>query len=329
LLKGTAEKTEGISQAREGYATLPCRKGPIMGEEFVRVIISKKPRLLIFLDLPADQESKALEKFLKEIPGLRIVILDHHIAEKDMNSERVLHINPRFSNPGVYMPAACMVYRMLEGLGLEVRSLIWIAAMGVIGDYGWNGCPDLIKEAREEYPFLLEGEPNRSKLGEGGDIISAATTLKGLKGVAECLKPLLKAEGFEDFESVRKLQDWKRQFDDELAMIMDDFQKKKQVLQEEKLIIYEVKSGLNITSTVATHLGEKFPEHTVMIWKARESGNKVSLRNQSGKLNLGDLVKEAVKGIGSGGGHEKAAAGVVTDWKKFLERFRKGLKSSS
>jgi single-stranded DNA-specific DHH superfamily exonuclease len=305
------------------------RKGPVMGSDFVKLVLEKRPGLLVFLDLPVDQEQRKLERFLREIPGLRIVIIDHHIYERDMGSERVLHINPRFVKGDAYIPAACMAYRILEFLGMEVRPLIWIAAMGVIGDYGWEGCPDLIGECRGEYPYLLEGEPPKSRLGEGADIIAAATTLKGLSGISECLKALIASEGFEDFESVSRLRDWKRELDDEFHMILEDFEKKKQLFEGEGLIVYEVKSGLSLTSMAATHIGGKFPDNIVAIRKASGDAWKVSVRGQNTGLNLGSIVKRCVKGIGSGGGHERAAAALVRDWETFLKRLRRELIKSS
>ena len=83
-------------------------------------------------------------------------------------------------------------------------------------------------------------------------------------------------------------------------------------------MVFEVKSRINITSLVSTKLGERFPDKVVAIRKKTGDAWKVSLRNQSGRLNLGDAVKKSVKGIGSGWGHEKAAAAPVSDWEKFL-----------
>jgi single-stranded DNA-specific DHH superfamily exonuclease len=305
----------------KGFVHMPL-KGPIMSEVFVKTILKKKPDLLVFLDLPVDQERKKLERFLEEVPDMRIIILDHHIAEGNINGERIIHANPRFIEAGIYIPASCMVYRMLEGMGRQVRPMIWIAAMGTIGDYGIEDCGDLMDECREEYPSFMEGNDLRKTLlGKGADIIAAAATLKGLHGVGESLKVLISAQGFEDFESSGKLHAWKRELDEEFETIIHSFGKEKQEYPE-GLVVFEVKSALSITSMVATHLGTELPEKIVMIRKRSGDQWKVSLRNQSGRTNLGDTVKEAVKGIGSGGGHEKAAAGIVSDWDLFLKRFR-------
>jgi single-stranded DNA-specific DHH superfamily exonuclease len=305
------------------------RKGPRIGEDLVGVVLDKKPKLLVFLDLPVDQERKKLDRFLREIPGLRIVIIDHHIAERDISSDRIVHVNPRFVKEGVYIPAACAVYRILEGFGKKVGPLVWVAALGVIGDYEWRGCRELIEECREEYPYLLEGEPLESRLGEGADTIAAAATLKGMKGIAECLKVLMDSEGFEQFGGNRKLQEWRRIVDDEVRAIEEDFRKSREVFRKEGLVVYEVKSGINLTSLVATNFGEKLPGKVVAIRKALGDEWKVSLRSQKGKADLGRIVKACVKGIGSGGGHERAAAALVKDWNLFLKRLKVELRRAS
>ena len=302
------------------------RKGPSIGEDLERVILEKSPKLLVFLDLPVDQEREALKRLLKALPDLKIAILDHHIPEKDITSKRIIHINPRFIRKDAYIPGACMVYRFLEEIGKPVRPLIWIAAIGVIGDYGWPDCPGLMEEARKEYPYLLKGEPRKSRLGHGADMIAAASTLKGLYGVGASLKALLPAECLEDFEGYKELKEWKGEYDREFESVMEEFRKEK---QEGDLITFEVKSSLSITSQLSTHIGEKYPDKTVAIRKAFGEKWKVSLRNQEGRVNLGRIVKKAVKGIGSGGGHEKAAAALVDDWEKFLKRLRKELRVSS
>ena len=305
------------------------RKGPAMAKDFVDMVLDKRPRLLVFLDMPVDQERKTLNMFLKEIPKLRIIIIDHHITEKNIGSDRVVHINPRFLKSDAYIPAACAVYRILEEMGKDVRPMVWIAAMGVIGDYGWPDCHELIEECKEGYPSLLRGNPRESVLGKGAEMIASATTIKGLPGIGECLKVLLVAKGYEDFESSENLQAWKREFDEEFGVVVSDFEEKKEVFEKEGLIVYEVKSRLSLTSVLSTHLGSRFPENVIAIKKADGERWKVSLRNQSGRVNLGVAVKEAVKGIGSGGGHEKAAAALVSDWEKFLKRLRKEISSAS
>ena len=62
------------------------------------------------------------------------------------------------------------------------------------------------------------------------------------------------------------------------------------------------------------------PSFVVMIRKKSGDVWKLSLRCQSGNVNLNEVVKKSAKGLGSGGGHVKAAGAVVTDYKKFLQK---------
>ncbi len=270
----------------KGFERSPM-KGPIMSDEVISSILEKRPEALVFLDLPVDQEAEKLGRLLKAIPGMSIAIIDHHIAERDMNSE--------------------------------------IAAMGTIGDYGWQGCPELMKQAREDFPGFMEGEPRKSRLGSGSDIIAAAATLKGLRGVGECLKHLDEAQGIEDFEEAQPLKEWKREMDEEFLAALDDFGKNRQEFRKEMLATYEVKSRVNLASMLSTRAGEAMADWTVAIRTRAGDLWKVSLRNQSGRVNLGDVVKRCAAGIGSGGGHEKAASAMVSDWDEFLTRLRKSL----
>ena len=154
-------------------------------------------------------------------------------------------------------------------------------------------------------------------------------TLKGMRGVAECLKVLLVSGGFDRFLENRKLQGWRREVDDEVRAIEEDFGKKREDFGREKLVAYEVKSGINLTSMMATKFGERLPDKVVAVRKSLGDVWKVSIRNQKGEADLGKIVKKCVRGIGSGGGHERAAAAVVSDWEKFLKRLRRELRKAS
>jgi single-stranded DNA-specific DHH superfamily exonuclease len=101
------------------------------------------------------------------------------------------------------------------------------------------------------------------------------------------------------------------------------------VHKEAGLIAYELKSVLNIVSVISTILAQQNPEEIIIIRKKTPKGEwKMSIRSQTGRANVGRLTKNCVKGIGSGGGHEKAAGALITDWEKFKERFLAGLRGA-
>ncbi len=307
-----------------GFQALP-RRGPMISSGFLDELIRKNPGIVIFMDIPVDQESAKIRKLQKET-GCKVMIIDHHIYEKNLDSGNILHLNPRFRKKKAYIPASAMIYTILMELGHDVRKLCWMAAMGVIGDYGFVGCEGLIEECGSEYPYLLRGHPLDSKLGIGADMISYAVIMKGLEGAAESLKILMGSLGYEDFAGNRKLRKWKSEMERELDFSIKEAEKES--FPELGLDIYRIKTRFNIASLVATRFSEKSPGSVIMVRKKLRDGWKVCMRNQSGRINLGRIAKRCVRGIGSGGGHEKAAGALTTDWDRFRERFVSALRKS-
>ncbi len=91
------------------------------------------------------------------------------------------------------------------------------------------------------------------------------------------------------------------------------------------LYVYRIDSRLSIASTVSTMLSERNPDKIIFVVKQSNQMMKISARYQEGRqdtVNLNDLLKKAVKGIGSGGGHIRAAGAVVPkkDWPEFERR---------
>lgn len=309
---------DGICSAALLLKSFPCfrcipREGPVIDKDFYGRLVKEEPDLLVFLDIPADQEWQKLLKIREALPGLDLAIIDHHTVEKDMNPEGMIHVNPRFLDEKYYIPAACVVYEMLEKMGKDVVNLSWISAVGVIGDYGFRDCHWVLKNANKE------GHTTK-KLVLISNMISSAITLKGLKGAMEALGILRKSETPEDFSGAGKMEEWNESVQKELRCILKDFEKEKEVFEKEKIILYELKNKLNTTSIIATITAEKYPDYIVIIRKKSGKIVKVSLRYQAGKLSVGKLAKRCSEGIGSGGGHIKSAGAITKDWEKFRKR---------
>ena len=296
------------------FNTIP-REGPIIDSHFFREIISRRPDALVFLDMPVDQEWEKILKLCRELPGLRIMILDHHIPIKNMNSERIIHINPMFMGDA-YIPASCVVYQLCSQMGFEVKPSMWVSIIGIIGDYGMKDCRWMFKEYKQY--VKKHGGPSCNDLYGASDILSSAITLKGVIGAEKSLKILSGASKYEDVRKSEDLKKWNVIVQREVNKIVNDFEKRKEI--DEKVILYEIKSSMNITSIIATITAERHPEEIVIIRKRSGDLWKISLRYQAGKVSVGDLAKNASKGIGSGGGHVKSAGALVNDWQEFKRR---------
>ena len=283
-------------------------------------IIRRKPELLVFVDLPVDQEAEKIRRISEELPTSRILIIDHHIPEADMNSERIVHINHMFRHD-IYIPSSYQVYWLLERMRKHVEPLSWIAAIGIIGDYGFRECKDFLSKCRTQYPGLIYENPLESKLGKAAELVSSAVTFKGLKGANRALESLVKAKEYKDFAGDRELVEYDKAMKEEIDRILEEFHKTKEEHPEIDLIIFEVKSKLNLSSVIASILARLYPDDIIIVRKKSARGWKLSLRTQTGKVNVGALVKGCVQGIGAGGGHEKAAGALVENWETFKNRF--------
>ncbi len=273
----------------------------------------KGPGLVVFLDLAIDRHPEEVEELGKACP---VLVIDHHIMKRDLNSGRTLYMNPRMHEKGAYISASCLVYRLLERIGKPVQGQKWIAAMGAIGDHAEEGCSG-----------VMEGL-DRDRLAEAEKMVSSAISVRGEKGAGKVLGLLLEAGGPEDLEKDPQLVKWRKELDRELDTIVSGFREKGRHFPEKGVSILEVRSKYQINSLVSTVLSERNPDLVVITMRPEKGGHKLSLRNQSGRVDLSRAVGKACEGIGRGGGHEKAAGAWVSDLKEFLRRLMDGISSA-
>jgi single-stranded DNA-specific DHH superfamily exonuclease len=319
---------DGISAAAlwmkafSGFEAI-AREGPVIQSGFIRWIADQDPNVVVFLDLPVDQEAKKLEWLVKQHPDIKIIIIDHHIPDKNMAGDGIVHVNNKFIDglQDKYLPTAYLVYEMLVGIwggGDEkqakerLKPLKWIAGAGIIGDYGQ-------KDSKE----FFKGMKSRMRSMERvSDLVSAAVTLKGKKGADRVLKILLRVADDKEFLSRKTLALWKKFVDAEVDKTMESYRKEKEEHKDLNLELFRLRSRLNIVSVISTLLSAKHPKKIIIIYKLSNSGMwKASGRLQNGRLDMGTLFKKAVKGIGTGGGHRQAAGARVKDWERFKRRF--------
>lgn len=298
-------------KAFSGFEPVP-REGPMLQDSFVQWIADQDPDLLVFLDLPVDQEEKSIKWLVGHVEGLNVIVVDHHLPDADLNSGNIVHINNKFVRglEGKYIPASYLVCKILDSAGIGMESCKWVAGVGIVGDYGQKDCAS-----------MLRGAGGLKKLGAAADLIAAAVTLKGRQGAGRALKIMLNADGIEDLLGRKTLALWKKQVDKEVARVLQDYEREKEEMPGMGMVIFRLNSRLNMVSVISTLLSGKYPDKAIIIYKLSSNGLwKVSGRLQSGRLDLGSMFKKCVRGIGSGGGHPKAAGARVRDWNKFRKR---------
>ena len=306
-----------------GFELIP-REGPMMEDKFVKALAERKPDVMVVLDIPIDQEWRKVELLQKQVPGMRLVVIDHHVPEKDLGKKGNVHMNPRFGGD-LYIPASCMVYGLLEELGCDVKPLVWIAAMGVIGDYGLEDCRGLLRDCETRFPGSIGRDPMKSKIKDIGDHVMASVILHGAKGVARSTGLLLRGGSYEDIRGDKYISACGEKVASERRRILADFEKRRKEHPGLDLIVYRLQSRLNVASTISTIVAAKHPDKIIIIEKFSGGWVKISARYQAGDISLNALMKETVSGIGSGGGHHKAAGGLVA--RKDIGEFERRLVS--
>jgi len=303
----------------KGFETHP-RKGPKMERTIVKDILKYRPNLIVVLDIPIDQEWKTLKNIASELPECKWVIIDHHIITRDMNGKNIVHVNPRFKQKDAYIPVSAMMLEILKRLGKDVNGYIWVSAMGCIGDYAFNCKPVYL--CKKHYPELFEP---RARIKSGVERVSAIISAKESEGAEMVLDILLKSEDFNSFEAEKELKIWKERIDEEIHKLIEIFEKKKCVDEKIHLITYEINTRFGLTAMISSTISEMFPEYVILVYKKSGDGWKISLRCQSGKVDLNRVIRKCLEKGDSGGGHEKAAGGFVYNIEVFKECLKKQL----
>ena len=148
-------------------------------------------------------------------------------------------------------------------------------------------------------------------------IVAIGVFVKKNRGADASLQALLKAEVYTDFARDPQLQKWYNLIKKEIEKAMELFPLHQEHYADKHVYFFNVQSPYSIISEISTILSEQHPQDTIIVYRATEGGWKLSARNQSGRVNLNNLIRTSIHGIGSGGGHEKAAGGFTTNWDTF------------
>ncbi|MBI4019616.1 MAG: DHH family phosphoesterase [Candidatus Aenigmarchaeota archaeon] len=295
-------------------------------KNLIRKIQTTIPTKLIFLDLAMDQQ----ETVIKKLTGISdILIVDHHSVHSDLNTPGVVHYNPRFEGKDIYQSTTYIAYKMTSEIK-DMTKHLWIAAVGMIGDYNLDYSQDVVEEVRKAYPDITGKKPlYESFLGRIADMIASTRATNALS-CEEMVSIMEKAEILENFKETpgsEKMQESYRTIENEIMSIEQDFGRNAET--HGNLILYNLKTRFNLCSPLSTRLSEKFMDKMLVIYQI--SGGKVhaSARNQGKKFDVASTMKKAARGLkASAGGHPAAAGATVAEkeWNEFKERLIAAMK---
>ncbi len=291
---------------------------PMPTEKYlIKKIQTTVPTKIIFLDIAVDQQPLVLRK----LGGIcDMLIIDHHQITKDMNSDIITHYNPRFENPRIYQSTSYVTYKICSNI-TDMSHSLWIAAVGMIGDYNLEDSQDVVKEIKGMYK--VSGKLYDSFLGRFADMISAAraTNSMSCEEMVELFNKAASPDELEKLQGAERLIHAYKKSENEIMSIMADIEKNAD--KNGNVIFYNLKSEYNLASPISTKLSEKYFNKIVIIYSNAGNKVKVSARNQSKKWNVAKLLQQASHGLkASAGGHAAAAGATIHagDWETFMER---------
>jgi len=288
-------------------------------EKSIKRLRKRKINKVILVDLAVDQNSKTIKKTEK---FAQLLIIDHHKIYKNLNSKKITFIKSQYVSsrePSRY-PAAKLTFDLFSSC-LDLEDLEWVAAVGIIGDFGLKHWRKFIVSAGRKKKLSLK------KMTELKELIGAVEAVEDRK-----LSGLLK-EFEKNIETPKKLSrskfvKYKKKYNSELKRLLKGI-KGAEKYPEKQLIYYLMKSKFYIKSALINRISQKYPKKTIIL--VQDRGNTklhISARRQDFKVKVNELLEKSLRGLnGSGGGHIPAAGGKVArkDLAKFKENLLKNL----
>ena len=302
---------------REGRGIV-VKSAPRLTEEDARRVAEFGPDKVFVLDIPiVDQEFVDKAK-------TKVIWVDHH---KPIKLHGVYYFNPRVYKEDIYFPVSLTAYNV-------VKQDIWIAAVGVTGDFL---VPPFLDEFKKQYPGYVGDETTpqgllfKTKLGKLVKVFSMV--LKGpTSKVMQCVKILTRIEHPDEImeqTTPRGKFIWRyfrkhyRIYEKLIAEALGHYK------EEDPIFLYVYPSDkLSLSADLAMELIYRYPEKIVMV--AREKNGEIKLSIRANGIKINKILEMALQGLkGYGGGHEYACGANISaaDFEIFLEKFKDGLNS--
>jgi len=265
----------------------------------------------IILDLPLE-DFQALKSSNKDI-----LIIDHH-PSKDMNTEKIVYVNPRLGKKENYQPTSYIAYKFFSNI-VDLKDKEWLSIIGTIGDFGFEDCKDLLKKW--------------VKIKKKSEILNTkfwkiATKIRGAileLGRNSTLKILISSKNMEKLNKNEKILSSYKKYEKIYRKTKEEFWRTAKEFKKLNLVISRISQ--KIGSDLTNEISAMYPNKIIILLEKRDNGYKVHARYQKGEIHLGNLMKKCC----NGGGHRQAAGGSIEarDLEDFEKKLIKELKRFS
>lgn len=280
----------------------------------LKVLLTESLDVLFFTDYSADTYIDDLEKLREKS---KFLILDHHPLNPDLKDFSGI-IKTKYD----YCTSHTLFDLAKNMQGLNIKELEPLVCAAIITDYVWDKDPCNFNLIKSIYPSvkkdvsIFDSEPG--KLGRKIDqsMIYYDPSYKII------YNSILKGD-------LSKIEKAANLVDKEINLWVEKFRKEREYYPEKKLHFYYGNPKYNISSSVSTiSSGNQFKGNTIVFASDisdKKGFVKFSARNQSGEVNLGEILKKCSKDFenADGGGHARAGSATIMreDLNKFKEKF--------
>jgi single-stranded DNA-specific DHH superfamily exonuclease len=296
-----------------------CVKGkPVVESKYIRKVDEYSPDLVVILDKPI-VEQEFLDGVTQEV-----IWIDHHPPQ---DNKGVKYYNPRIKNPEDNRPTSYWAYQVCKE---DKPELLWLAGIGVIGDWSLAIKDELTKEYPDLLPENVMSAPEAlftTKIGELVKIVDF--NLKGTTTeVMQSIKVLSRIEN--PYEILDQSSPKGKYLYKKYLAINEKYEQLKKDVEvtDDPVIFFKYTDNkLAISSMLSNELLFKNPEKIIIV--AREKSDELMLSIRSTSINVSEVLKKSLEGInGYGGGHDNACGACIKrdEFETFLEAFKENLK---
>ncbi|MGY4884579.1 MAG: DHH family phosphoesterase [Nanobdellota archaeon] len=291
------------------------------GVDSLKEIINRKYDVLFFTDWNVDTYLEKLEKIEKKS---RLLVVDHHPTNPELKDKS------NFIKTEDSYCSSHVLFDLAENKNyFDTKDWKWLACVAIIADYTWDKNVANFNFIKSVYPevkkdiFIWDSEPGKIGKKINNALIYYSPDFKKVYDI------VIKKD-------INSLSNADNLISKEINFWIDKFRKEAEYFIEQKLYFAYGNPEHNIISTIASKLSDEFFRENTVVFasdiKDKKGFVKLSARNQTGKVDLGKLLKRCVEGLekADAGGHPRASAGRIMkkDLGKFKEKLLIELKSS-
>lgn len=272
-----------------------------MLEKVIPEIKRRKINKVIFSDISIDSNTKGIEE-IKKLG--KILVIDHHKFDTDLNSEKIIYIKTESKVPPSYV-----CYSLLSRIQ-NLEKIDWIAASAVLADWCYEKNNEFVDKIMKKYD--LDGRKNNQESIRETKLWGISCSLSlFLIYFKDDMQKAFNILGKTELKSLDEIYKYASSVEKEIDELSKTFYEKRDI--ENYGYYWNFRPKFKIKSYLINKLSSA-EENKLFVFATREKNClRVSLRRQDGKIDCDSTGKKAAEGLKNAtiGGHKAAAGGEI------------------